>query len=68
MRYRLGLVLLVAVASAGCADRTLTRTRAASLITALEEVKGDAHFTIQTGVPLQSGFKCLSRQRSNGHR
>jgi hypothetical protein len=61
MKHRLGFVLLVAIASAGCSDRTLTRDRAASLITALEAFKRDAHFTIQTGVPLQSAFKCVSQ-------
>jgi len=61
MRHRLGLMLLLAVSSTGCSERTLTRDRAASLITALEGFKRNAHFTIQTGAPLQSAFKCLSQ-------
>ena len=39
----------------------MTAERAASLIAALDGFKREAHFTIRTGVPLQSAFKCLSQ-------
>jgi hypothetical protein len=53
--------LLAATTSVACSERALTPERAASLITALEQFKHDAHFTIHTGIPLQSAFKCQSQ-------
>ena len=60
MRHRLGLLLLAATTSVACSERTLSPERAASMITALDEFKREAHFTIHIGVPLQSAFKCQS--------
>lgn len=61
MRFRLGVVLLVATISLGCSERTLSRDSAARLISALDGFKREAHFRIQTGVPLQSAFSCYSQ-------
>src|SRR5438093_12383289 len=59
MRSRLAAVLLVANTSLACAERALTPDRAARLISDLDQFKRGAHFTIQTGVPFQTSFKCL---------
>lgn len=61
MRHRVGLVLLAATTSVACSEQTLSSERAATLITALDEFKREAHFTIHTGVPFQSAFKCQSQ-------
>ena len=65
MRYRIALVLRAATSSVACSDRTLSAERAARLITALEQFKREAHFTIRTDVPLQSAFKCQSQADVN---
>jgi hypothetical protein len=61
MRDRLALIILTAATDCACSQGTLTSERAASLITGADGFKREAHFTIQTGVPLQSAFKCLAR-------
>jgi hypothetical protein len=61
LRHRLGLVLLAAAASVACSEPTFGSDRAASLITGLDQFKREAHFTIHTGVPLQSAFQCISQ-------
>jgi len=61
MRDRLALIILTAAANCACSQGTLTSERAASLITGADGFKREAHFTIQTGVPLQSAFRCLAR-------
>jgi hypothetical protein len=54
-------ILLVATVSLACSERTLTSERAASLIADLDQFKREAYFSIQTGVPLQTAFKCLDQ-------
>ena len=61
MRDRLALIILTAATNCACSQGTLSFERAASLITGTDGFKREAHFTIQTGVPLQSAFKCLAR-------
>jgi hypothetical protein len=53
--------LLVATVSLACSERTLTSERAASLIADLDQFKREAYFSIQTGVPLQTAFKCMDQ-------
>lgn len=53
--------MVLLAASGACSDGTLSRDRAASLITSVEGFSREARFTIQTGAPLQSAFKCLSQ-------
>lgn len=64
MTHRIGLVLLAVTTSVACSGRTLSAAQA-SLITALEQFKREAHFTIRTGVPLLSAFKCESQAQVN---
>ena len=64
MKHGVLLVLLAAMTGTACSGRTLTRERAASLITALDGFKRDAHFTIQIGVPLQPGFRWFEPGRA----
>jgi hypothetical protein len=54
------LVLLAVTVAVACSDRALTAERAARVIAELDEFRREAHFTIHTGVPLQSAFRCLS--------
>jgi hypothetical protein len=61
----IGLVLLAATTSVACSERALSPEPAASLITALEQFKRESHFTIHTGVPLQSAFKCQSQAETD---
>lgn len=61
MRERLALIILIAATNSACSQGTLSSDRAASLIMGTEGFKREAHFAIQTGVPLQSAFKCLAR-------
>jgi hypothetical protein len=61
MKHRLALLVLAATTAYACSERTLTPDRAASLIRDLDQFKREAHVTIQTGVPFQSLFRCLSQ-------
>lgn len=63
MRYRLGVIALVGAAGAACSNGPLDAEHAGRLISALEQFKRESRFTIQTGVPLQSAFKCLSQEQ-----
>ena len=60
MKHRVAVLTLAAITGA-CSDRTLTSDDAASVIRDLEQFKHQAHFTIQTGVPLRSVFRCLTQ-------
>jgi hypothetical protein len=51
----------VATVNLACSDRTLTPERAASMIADLDQFRREAYFSIQTGVPLQTAFKCLDQ-------
>lgn len=61
MKHRLALLVLAATTAYACSERTLTPDRAASLIRDLDQFTREAHVTIQTGVPFQSLFRCLSQ-------
>src|SRR5436189_4424829 len=61
LKGRLAGALLVATVSLACSERTLTSERAASLIADLDQFKREAYFSIETGVPLQTAFKCLDQ-------
>jgi hypothetical protein len=61
LKGRIAGTLLVAIVSLACSERTLTPERAASLIAGLDQFKREAYFSIQTGVPLQTAFKCLDQ-------
>lgn len=61
MRYGFAIMWLGATVSFGCSERTLDSDRAARLISDLDQFKREAHFTIQTGVPFQSAFRCQSQ-------
>lgn len=60
MKHRLALLLLAAITGAACSDGALTPEGAASVIRDLDPFKRQAHFRIQTGIPLQSAFRCLT--------
>ena len=61
MTYGVGVGLLVASMSLACSERTLSPDNAAKLISALDGFKREAHFKIETGVPLQSAFRCYTQ-------
>lgn len=61
MKHRLALLVLTAIMGYSCSERTLTPDRAASLIRDLDQFTREAHVTIQTGIPFQSLFRCLSQ-------
>ena len=60
MNCRWGLGLLVTGMSVACAESTLSRDSVTESISALDAFRREAHFRIQTGVPLQSAFSCYS--------
>src|SRR5687768_15904437 len=62
MRNELGIVLVLATTLVGCFDGALTEDQAAKLISEADGFQRDAHFWIRTEVPLQSAFRCLSRE------
>lgn len=62
MRNELGAALVVATTLVGCSDGALTEDTAAKLISEADGFKREAHFLIRTDVPLQSAFRCLSRE------
>jgi hypothetical protein len=62
MRYRLAVIWLTTTANLACSGGALDGERAAGLIGDLDQFKREAHFRIQTGVPLQSAFKCLAQE------
>jgi hypothetical protein len=55
MTRRVGVALFVAV-SVSCSARSLSPDRAAALIAALDEFGREAHFSLETDVPLQTAF------------
>lgn len=60
MRHRL-LLLLIAITSIACSEKTLNPERAASLIADLDGFKRHAHVAIHVGVPFRSISRCLSQ-------
>jgi hypothetical protein len=65
MKFGVGVGLLVASMSLACSERTLNRDSTATLISALDAFKREAHFRIETGVPLQSTFRSDARQAAS---
>lgn len=61
MGRRLTLTVLAAAATCACSQHPLNSERAASLISGTDGFKHEAHFTIQTDVPLQSAFECVAQ-------
>ena len=63
MTHRIGLVLLAVTTSAACSERTLSAEQAASLITALEQFKREAHFTIRSATTRTGAGRAFARGR-----
>ena len=61
MKCRLRVGMLVASMSLACSEGPLTPDSAATLISALDGFKREAHIRIETGVPLQSAFSCYTQ-------
>ena len=61
MKCRLRVGMLVASMSLACSEGPLTPDSAATLISAIDGFKREAHFRIETGVPLQSAFSCYTQ-------
>lgn len=61
MRDRMGATLLMVSVSLACSDRRLSPDTTTKLISALDGFRREAHFRIETGVPLQSAFRCYTQ-------